>query len=89
MKIAYRRQSEQMKTMYTLYVDVNSVRNSKQKNGGKMELQIDQRDYPLINAIASMEDTFKLIVNSICPMIYGHELVKGLIIIIVVIFLFE
>ena len=62
--------------MYTIYIDVNSVRSSKQASG-KMELQLDERDYPMIKQVASMDDTFKLIVNSISPGIFGNELVKA------------
>ena len=58
-------------------MDVNSVRSNKQANGGKMELQLDERDYPMIKQVASLDDTFRLIVNSLCPGIFGHELVKA------------
>ena len=42
-----------------------------------MELQLDERDYPMIKQVASVDDTFKLIVNSISPGIFGNELVKA------------
>ena len=42
-----------------------------------MEMTLDERDYPMINQVASVDDPFKLIVNSLCPGIFGHELVKA------------
>ena len=32
----------------------------------------------MIQDISSTKNIFRLIVNSVCPNIYGHEVVKGL-----------
>lgn len=31
----------------------------------------------MVQDISTTKDNFRLIVNSICPSIYGHEVVKG------------
>ena len=64
--------------MYTLYVEANWITSDRQwttmtsGSGGRPDLH-------LIKAIVDEgpANIFKLIVNSICPSIYGHELVKG------------
>lgn len=38
---------------------------------------LDGEDMAVVREIASLPDAFRLISHSICPGIYGHELVKG------------
>jgi DNA replicative helicase MCM subunit Mcm2 (Cdc46/Mcm family) len=64
--------------MFTLYMEANSVQNHKQGIGQKIEPLLSSKDFRLITSICQDEDPFRLIVNSVCPSIYGHELVKGM-----------
>ncbi|XP_049555956.1 DNA helicase MCM8 isoform X4 [Orcinus orca] len=73
------------KCMFLLYIEANSVSNSKgqktkpsedeYKHGTLMEFSL--KDLYAIQEIQSEENLFKLIVNSLCPVIFGHELVKA------------
>ena len=56
--------------------DLNVVENCKQMD--KLEaVDFSMVDLQMITDIASQENLFSLIVNSLCPTIFGHQLVKG------------
>ncbi|XP_006894296.1 PREDICTED: DNA helicase MCM8 isoform X2 [Elephantulus edwardii] len=65
--------------------EANSVSNSKghktktsdtgSKHGAMMEFSL--KDLYAVQEIQAEENLFKLIVNSLCPVIFGHELVKA------------
>ena len=62
------------KCLFLLYIDANSIHNSKTHSGDKSDsLQFTHKDLLAINEIAHEPDVFKLVVNSICPSIYGNE----------------
>ncbi|XP_073484716.1 DNA helicase MCM8 [Aquarana catesbeiana] len=73
------------KCMFLLYIEANSVSNSKgqkakdteesTRHGAAMDFSL--KDLYAIQEIQAQESLFKLIVNSLCPMIYGHEVVKA------------
>ncbi|XP_021110689.1 DNA helicase MCM8 isoform X3 [Heterocephalus glaber] len=73
------------KCMFLLYVEANSVSNSKGqktetsedgcRHGTLMEFSL--KDFYAIREIQAEENLFKLIINSLCPVIFGHELVKA------------
>ncbi|XP_034350833.1 DNA helicase MCM8 isoform X1 [Arvicanthis niloticus] len=73
------------KCMFLLYIEANSVSNSKGqkaqtaedgcKHGALMEFSL--KDLYAIQEIQAEEHLLKLIVNSLCPVIFGHELVKA------------
>eukprot|EP01112_Ceratiomyxa_fruticulosa_P012920 TRINITY_DN3601_c0_g2_i1.p1 TRINITY_DN3601_c0_g2~~TRINITY_DN3601_c0_g2_i1.p1 ORF type:complete len:728 (+),score=149.30 TRINITY_DN3601_c0_g2_i1:149-2332(+) len=66
------------KATFLLYIDANSVDNSKQIDTGKMDLMdFSIKDMYAILEVAKEKNLFNQIVNSICPGIYGHELVKA------------
>lgn len=66
------------KMLYVLYVDVNAVSNGKATDNGKLDImQFTERDMGAIVAIANQKNLFKFIVNSLCPAIFGHEVVKA------------
>ncbi|KAI1895909.1 hypothetical protein AGOR_G00111610 [Albula goreensis] len=73
------------KCMFLLYVEVNSVSNSKgQKSKEALEtetqgssVEFTLKDLYAIQEIQGQEDLLKLIVNSLCPAIYGHLMVKA------------
>nr|KAF6471599.1 hypothetical protein HJG59_010980 [Molossus molossus] len=71
------------KCMFLLYIEANSVSNSKgQKPKASEEgckpgtlLEFSLKDLYAIQEIQAEENLFKLIVNSLCPVIFGHEAV--------------
>ncbi|XP_040285706.1 DNA helicase MCM8 [Bufo bufo] len=73
------------KCMFLLYIEANSVSNSKgQKtkdtdesvgHGAAMDFSL--KDLYAVQEIQSQENLFRLIVHSLCPAIYGHEVVKA------------
>ncbi|XP_039594602.1 DNA helicase MCM8 isoform X2 [Polypterus senegalus] len=73
------------KCMFLLYIEANSISNSKgQKAKSSMEsdtegpsVEFSLKDLYAIQEIQSEENLLTLIVNSLCPAIYGHELVKA------------
>ncbi|CAH2255317.1 DNA helicase MCM8 isoform X1 [Pelobates cultripes] len=73
------------KCMFLLYIEANSVSNSKGQKSKDTEDGVSHRasmDFSLkdlyaIQEIQAQENLLKLIVNSLCPTIYGHEIVKA------------
>ncbi|XP_018585143.1 DNA helicase MCM8 [Scleropages formosus] len=73
------------KCMFLLYIKANSLSNSKgQKSKERVEqeghgasVEFSLKDLYAIQEIQAQEDLLKLIVNSLCPTIYGHLLVKA------------
>ncbi|XP_072163403.1 DNA helicase MCM8-like [Diadema setosum] len=75
------------KCMFLLYIRANSVSNLKQgkktsEEGGSAGTSGAAVDFTIkelyaIQEIQSQENLFRLIVGSLCPTIYGHELVKA------------
>ncbi|KAI7804271.1 putative DNA helicase MCM8 [Triplophysa rosa] len=59
------------KCMFLLYIQANSTEGQ----GPSVEFSI--KDLYAIQEIQAQDDLFKLIVNSLCPAIYGHVLVKA------------
>uniref|UniRef100_A0A8D2N1C9 DNA helicase MCM8 n=1 Tax=Zonotrichia albicollis TaxID=44394 RepID=A0A8D2N1C9_ZONAL len=77
--------SKNDKCIFLLYIEANSVSNSK---GQKLKnfddesfqrsfMEFSLKDLYAIQEIQAEENLFKLIVNSLCPAIYGHEIVKA------------
>eukprot|EP00026_Physarum_polycephalum_P003849 Phypoly_transcript_03865.p1 GENE.Phypoly_transcript_03865~~Phypoly_transcript_03865.p1 ORF type:complete len:758 (+),score=108.96 Phypoly_transcript_03865:32-2275(+) len=68
----------QNKSLFQIYIDVNSVDNNKVESGGKAEnMDFTVKELYMIQDIAATKNIFRLIVNSVCPSIYGHEVVKA------------
>ncbi|XP_066561850.1 DNA helicase MCM8 [Amia ocellicauda] len=73
------------KCMFLLYIEANSISNSKgqkakdiagsRSQGASLEFSL--KDLYAIQEIQAEEHLLKLIVNSLCPAIYGHVLVKA------------
>ncbi|XP_017294810.1 DNA helicase MCM8 isoform X3 [Kryptolebias marmoratus] len=76
--------------MFLLYIDATSVSNTKgqlSKSGGEEssgspedrsgEEEFSLKELYAVQEIQSQPDLFRLIVNSLCPAIYGHLLVKA------------
>mmetsp|Transcript_40410 Transcript_40410/g.92235 ORF Transcript_40410/g.92235 Transcript_40410/m.92235 type:complete len:536 (-) Transcript_40410:110-1717(-) len=70
------------KCLFLLYVDVNSVSvvQSKETQGKADKAEsagnFSAKDLAAVSMIAREPDPLHLIVNSVCPSIYGHETVK-------------
>jgi len=62
--------------MFVIYLDVNMVENCKQMD--KLEtVDFSMIDLQMITEIAEQPNLFSLLINSLCPTIYGHQMVKG------------
>ncbi|GAB6026064.1 DNA replication licensing factor mcm8 [Chamberlinius hualienensis] len=81
--------SNQDKCIFLLYIEANSICNIKgdvgnaptTKNGlkaaGSIGMEFSQRDFSAIREIHEQDNLFRLIVHSLCPAIYGHEMIKA------------
>eukprot|EP00043_Microstomoeca_roanoka_P016271 m.165434 g.165434 ORF g.165434 m.165434 type:complete len:862 (+) comp16425_c0_seq1:2650-5235(+) len=73
------------KSMFLIYICANSLLNTRKKLPGSGEgdeeddafFMHTRRDLYAISHIQNEEDTFRCIVHSLCPTIYGQELVKA------------
>ncbi|XP_071080734.1 DNA helicase MCM8-like [Haliotis cracherodii] len=70
------------KCMFLLYLHANSVSNLKgNKSGGEgssgLAMDFTMKELYAIEEIHSQDNLFRLLVGSLCPTIYGHELVKA------------
>ena len=64
--------------LFGVYLDVISVDNRKQADTGKRDIiEFSEKDLYLVNHIHEQPGLFSLVINSIAPDIYGHELVKA------------
>jgi DNA helicase MCM8 len=68
----------QNRSLFLLYIDVNSVETGSEQENGKLDiLQLGARDMQAIAEVAEQKELFKLLVHSLAPSIFGHELVKA------------
>ncbi|XP_068626199.1 DNA helicase MCM8-like isoform X2 [Battus philenor] len=58
-----------------LYIDAVSIHS--QRNLSNPTLSFTLKDYYAIQEIHASEDVFRLLVHSLCPTIFGHEVVKA------------
>ncbi|XP_047500985.1 DNA helicase MCM8-like [Penaeus chinensis] len=67
------------KCMFMLYIDATSVTNCKSGDdaASAVGIEFSIKDYYAIQEIQAEPQLFKLLVGSLCPAIYGHELVKA------------
>lgn len=66
--------------IFMQYIEVISIQNSKNQSKGKItstEFQFTMKDYYCIQKLHSIPNLFEFMVNSLCPSIYGHEMVKA------------
>jgi len=67
------------KSMYLLYISAQGITNPKSKGSRTANIGIEftYNDYALVQEVHSSGDQIlKLLVHSLCPSIYGHDLVK-------------
>uniref|UniRef100_A0A8C6X8P3 DNA helicase MCM8 n=1 Tax=Naja naja TaxID=35670 RepID=A0A8C6X8P3_NAJNA len=73
------------KCVFLLYIEANSISNTKGQKIKNHEHGLNQqgcmefslKDLYAVQEIQAEENLFKLIVSSLCPTIYGHEVVKA------------
>lgn len=80
------RRKNKEKCMFLLYLYATSVSNSKASrttgskvggSGGGLAMEFSMKELYGIRQIQSEPHLFRLLVSSLCPTIYGHELVKA------------
>ncbi|XP_044264035.1 DNA helicase MCM8-like [Tribolium madens] len=68
-------------SVFLLYLDVVSVVNNKNENegtyGASERIKFNITDYYAIQKIHAEPYLFRFLVHSLCPTIYGHEIVKA------------
>ncbi|XP_023237196.1 DNA helicase MCM8-like isoform X2 [Centruroides sculpturatus] len=78
-------QTNKDRCMFLLYISVNSIVNCRENNSSKtysdnlslVGIDLSAKDLSAINAIRSEDNLFRLFAASLCPTIYGHEMVKA------------
>ncbi|CAL4067285.1 unnamed protein product, partial [Meganyctiphanes norvegica] len=67
------------KCMFSLYLDATSVTNCKagDDSASAVGIEFNIKDYYAIQEIQEEKQLFRLLVGSLCPAIYGHEMVKA------------
>nr|XP_020649324.1 DNA helicase MCM8 isoform X1 [Pogona vitticeps]XP_020649325.1 DNA helicase MCM8 isoform X1 [Pogona vitticeps]XP_020649326.1 DNA helicase MCM8 isoform X1 [Pogona vitticeps] len=73
------------KCVFLLYIEANSISNTKGQKAKNYDhgvnhpscMEFSLKDLYAVQEIQAEENLFKLIVNSLCPTIYGHEIVKA------------
>lgn len=63
-------------SMFLLYMDVVSIVNNKNQTAGTT-IEFSLKDYYAIQKIHAEPSLFKLLVHSLCPTIFGHEIIKA------------
>jgi DNA replicative helicase MCM subunit Mcm2 (Cdc46/Mcm family) len=78
------------KALHASYIDVNSIKNSNTEfflttaisptanpsSANFYDNKVNLAELNLIHKISERKDLFPLLIKSVCPSIYGHELVK-------------
>lgn len=62
--------------MFKMYIEAVSLTSSK-NSFTKKETEYSEKDLELIKTITNQPCPFRLLVHSLCPSIYGHEMVKA------------
>lgn len=59
------------------YIDANNIENNKQIGANKLEMRFTPKDMEGFQRIVEHHNVFGLLCKSICPHIFGLEMVKG------------
>ncbi|XP_068682388.1 DNA helicase MCM8-like isoform X2 [Montipora capricornis] len=78
----HRNKNNKDKCMFVIYIHANAVSNNKGSaaNGeqtGGLAMEFSIKELYAIQEIQAQSNLFRLIVGSLCPSIYGHEMVKA------------
>eukprot|EP01083_Nonionella_stella_P147960 467634_1 len=73
------------RTLYQLYIKANSIvgigsnstADEEDENSKLGVVEFTRKDYMFINKLVNEPHVFRLLVNSVCPSIFGHEIVKA------------
>ncbi len=66
------------KAVFYMYLEAKSVLNLKQQMGARVASdEFEAGELMAIRRVASDPEVFRNVINSLCPSIYGHELVKA------------
>ncbi|EFC48830.1 predicted protein [Naegleria gruberi] len=65
------------KRMYFLYLEGNSITNTKSTDKGDDTQSFSTNDLEAIREMGCEPDIFRLVVHSLCPAIFGHDIVKA------------
>ncbi|XP_017758433.1 PREDICTED: DNA helicase MCM8 [Eufriesea mexicana] len=67
------------KNSFSLYMEAITIVNNKQRltNKNVMNNEMSIKDYLAIKEVYNTPNIFPLLVHSLCPSIYGHEIVKA------------
>jgi DNA helicase MCM8 len=77
-EVAAGRGTSRARSLFLLYVDACSISSVRLSKGTvQNSKQFSERELAAITEIANHPDPFGLIVASVCPGIYGHEMVKA------------
>eukprot|EP01043_Picozoa_sp_COSAG02_P024782 COSAG02_NODE_1368_length_13029_cov_83.912142_6_plen_840_part_00 len=68
--------NQQAKALYFLFLEANSVVNTKKK-GRDAGTAFSQLDMQMIEQVSLDDNPMRLLVNSLCPSIFGQEMVKA------------
>lgn len=68
--------NQQTKALYFLFIEANSVVNTKQK-GRDASAAFSELDMQMIEQVSDDDNPLRLLVNSLCPSIFGQEMVKA------------
>eukprot|EP01083_Nonionella_stella_P120737 362060_1 len=63
--------------LFVLSLDVNSIENNAGTDGKLSSMQFSESDLHFIREVHGHENVFRLLVHSLCPTIFGHEIVKA------------
>ncbi|XP_076281177.1 DNA helicase MCM8-like isoform X2 [Lasioglossum baleicum] len=67
------------KVSFALYMEAVAISNNKQRFQTKnvMDNEMSMKDYLAIKEVYNTPNIFPLLVHSLCPSIYGHEMIKA------------
>ncbi|CAK9808892.1 DNA helicase MCM8 [Anthophora quadrimaculata] len=67
------------KILFSLYMEAITIVNNKQslQNKNILNNEMSVKDYLAIKEIYNTQNIFPLLVQSLCPSIYGHEIIKA------------
>ena len=62
--------------LYVLYIDANDVSNTRYTSSNKESVSFTSLDLEMVRKVYNSPSPFELVVSSVCPTIFGHELIK-------------
>ena len=69
-------------TIYEPFISVNYLENLRSNNETKDAFEFTENDMKFIENIKEKDHLLRLLVHSLCPPIYGHDIVKAALLLI-------